>query len=120
MWCIHLRQVHENRVSGAKKRAKSAASKKQAFKKVGSKHAKAKAKENSKKQVESNEIELCFECDQEDPPERQDDDDDSEVLWICCDGCNEWYHAFCAGIPASEISQMPDWLCLSCCESWDL
>ena len=59
MWCVHLGQVHENRVSGAKKRAKNAASKKKQSKKVGSKPAKTKPKENLKRLVDSNETEVC-------------------------------------------------------------
>ena len=120
MWCVHLRQVHENRVRGAKKRATNAASKKKASKKVGSKAAKTNPKASPNRQLESNETEVCLECDQQDPPGTLDDSGDVEVLWICCDGCNKWCHAFCSGIPDSDISHMAHWLCLSCCESWDL
>lgn len=90
MWCVHLRQVHENRVRGAKKRATNAASKKKASKKVGSK---TNPKASPNRQLESNETEVCLECDQQDPPGTLDDSGDVEVLWICCDGCNKWCHA---------------------------
>ena len=103
-----------------KKRAKNAASKKKQSKKVGSKPAKTKPKENLKRLVDSNETEVCVECDKEDPPETQDNSLDSEALWICCDGCNKWCHACCAGVPETDVLQIPGWLCLACSENLDL
>ena len=28
--------------------------------------------------------------------DNKDHDDEDEILWVCCDGCNLWYHSPCA------------------------
>ena len=25
----------------------------------------------------------------------EDHDEEDEILWVCCDGCNVWYHSPC-------------------------
>ena len=27
--------------------------------------------------------------------DEEGDDDEDEILWVCCDGCNLWYHSPC-------------------------
>ena len=27
--------------------------------------------------------------------DKEDHDDEDEISWVCCDGCNLWYHSPC-------------------------
>ena len=119
MWCDHLRQVHENRVSGAKKRAQNAAAKRGNKKTAAQVASKNRDEPKVDAQVESNEGDICFECGKENPPETQGDNDDDDIMWVCCDGCNNWCHAICPGVLETDLSHLENWLCLACSESWN-
>ena len=49
----------------------------------------------------------------------KDHSDEYEILWVCCDGWNFWYHSLCVltkwpmNIPSNYKKK--DWLC---CRSW--
>jgi hypothetical protein len=106
MWCDHLRQVHENRVSGAKKRAQSAAAKRGTKKTAAQVPNENRGQPMADAQLASNEKDICFECGKENPPEAQDNNDDDDITWVCCDGCNNWCHAICSGILETDLSNL--------------
>ena len=106
MWCDHLQQVNENRVSGAKKRAQNAAAKRGNKKAAAQVASKNRDEPRTDAQLESNEGDICFECEKENPPETQDDNDDDDIMWICCDGCNNWCHAICSSILETDLSHL--------------
>ena len=42
-----------------------------------------------------------------------DDSPDSEVLWVCCNKCKQWYHPVCIGLKSLPES---DYFCLVCAQ----
>ena len=102
LWLNHLLEVHKNGQRGAAKAAETRKAKR------------AAAKDNSKKTVQlqpsdnqesENEIVYCGACNGPYEEETEDVED-----WICCDGCETWFHWVCIG-----ITQEPQlFLCNGC------
>ena len=36
------------------------------------------------------------------------------MLYIQCDGCDNWYHPKCQKTTEQEVQAMPKWFCLKC------
>ena len=32
--------------------------------------------------------------------------DDSDILWLCCDGCDAWLNIECADVPRNNIPEL--------------
>lgn len=52
-----------------------------------------KSKGKSKKSLQMFDEEICFVCKEEEPP--CDSDDESDIDWVKCEKCGQWYHVEC-------------------------